>query len=53
MLLDEKEDGIVLMKVNPVVQGQHPTQVKERRNVKSKYYGQKESRTSKRVPIRT
>nr|DAX49154.1 MAG TPA: hypothetical protein [Caudoviricetes sp.] len=30
-----KEDGIVLMRVNHA-QGQHPTQVKGKRNVKSK-----------------
>lgn len=34
-------------------QGQHPTQVKGKRNVKSKYYGQKESRTSKIFIVRT
>ena len=33
-----KESSIVLARVNHV-QGQHPTQVKEKRNVKSKYYG--------------
>ena len=33
MLLDEKGNGIVLMKVNHV-QGQHPTQVRGKRNVK-------------------
>ena len=36
-----KEDGIVLMKANHV-QGQHPTQVRGKRNVKSKYYENKE-----------
>ena len=32
-----KESSIVLIRVNHA-QGQHPTQVKEKRNVKSKYY---------------
>nr|DAO60389.1 MAG TPA: hypothetical protein [Caudoviricetes sp.] len=39
---------IVIIKVNHV-QGQHPTQVRGKRNVKSKYYGFLKKRKAKRL----
>lgn len=47
-----KEISIVLIRVNHV-QGLRPTQVKGKRNVKSKYYEDRYSKTSKKVLIRT